>query len=361
MKKQIVITVVLMVFVFLLVTSVPCQANQQSWACANDDEANGVYRICNYFPLDPGNQWQYTTGDFFISDETRKCASGYSGILFETTAFKYSPYMQNESRGLLFAGCQYDVSIFEDLGARISLVPPQMRVGQTVRTSYSVYQHGKRKKGTIDVTLVGPETIDVPADTFDTLRVEMLFNNTSEGNSYKTTLWFAKGVGMVKIHRTDADPPDNGGCIFVCNPENDHIKMNTPAELTSYSIDSSKGPDLTGTWTSLIQTCKDSKNGTRCKVKGKLNIQNIGTKNAASSIVKFYLSDDNTFDAADTYLKQVSIKNIITGESSDKNFKYAFQYGETLTDKYIVAVIDTDNTVVETNEDNNKIAYGPMQ
>lgn len=86
-------------------------------------------------------------------------------------------------------------------------------------------------------------------------------------------------------------------------------------------------------------------NGTRCKVKGKLNIQNIGAKNAASSMVKFYLSDDNTFDDADTYLKQVYIKNIITGESLDKNFKYAFPYGQTLTDKYIIAAIDVDNTV----------------
>ena len=101
MKKQIVITVVLMVFVVLLVTRVPCQASQQSWACANDDETNGVYRVCNYFPLDPGNQWLYTTGDYFISDDIRKCSSGYSGILYETTTFEYSSYVQNGSRGFL--------------------------------------------------------------------------------------------------------------------------------------------------------------------------------------------------------------------------------------------------------------------
>jgi len=356
MKKQTVLTVVLLVFSFLLIIMGPCQANQKSWACANDDEANGIYRVCNYFPLDPSNQWLYTTGDYFISDDTRKCSSGYSGILYATTLYEYSSYVQNGSHGFLGAGCQYDEGIFEDMGTHITIFPPQMEVGQTVTSSFKKF----KQLNTMAVTLVGLEPVTVPAGTFTTLKIEIMVNDYDKC-SYKTSVWLAKGVGPVKIHRTDANPADCGGCMFVCNPESDHVKLNTPAELVSYSVDSSQGPDLTGTWTSLIQTCKDSKNGTRCKVKGKLNIQNIGTKNAASSIVKFYLSDDNTFDAADTYLKQVSIKNIITGESSDKNFKYAFPYGETLAGKYIIAVVDADNTVFEANEDNNEIEYGPMQ
>jgi hypothetical protein len=276
--------------------------------------------------------------------------------------FGYSSYVQNESRGYLGAGCQYDNGVFEDMRARILLIPPQMRVGQTVRTSVVYYKHGKRKGSTIDVTLVGPETIEVPAGTFDALRVEMLVNDISEGSSYKTTFWLAKRVGPVKVHRTDANPPDNGGCIFVCNPENDHAKLNTAAELVSYHVDFSQGPDLTATWTSLNQTCKNSQKGIRCTIKGKLNVQNIGTKNAASSTVRFYLSDDNTFDDADTFLKQVSIiSNIKTGKSLNKSLQYTFGYGETLTGKYIVAVIDADNTVVEADENNNDIAYGPMQ
>jgi hypothetical protein len=356
MKKQTVLTVILLVFSFLLITMGPCQANQKSWGCANDDEVNDIYRVCNYFPLDPTNQWLYTTGDYFISDDTRKCSSGYSGILYATTLYEYSSYVQNGSRGFLGAGCQYDEGVFEDMGTRITIFPPQMEVGQTVTSSFTKFG----QKSTVAVTLVGLEAITVTAGTFTTLKIEIMINDIGKC-SYKTTIWLAKGIGPIKIHRTDANPADCGGCIFVCNPDGDRIKLNTPAELVSYYVDSSQGPDLTGTWTSLIQTCKDSKNGIRCKVKGKLNIQNIGTKNAASSIVKFYLSDDNTFDAADTYLKQVSIKNIITGESLDKNFKYAFPYGQTLTDKYIITVIDVDNTVVEAIEDNNIISYGPMQ
>jgi hypothetical protein len=356
MKKQIVITVVLMVFFVLIVTRVPCQASQQSWACANDDEANDIYRVCNYFPLDPGNQWLYTTGDYFISDDTRKCSSGYSGILYATTLYEFSSYVQNESHGFLGAGCQYDEGIFEDMGTHITIFPPQMEVGQTVTSSFTKFG----QKSIVAVTLVGLEAITVTAGPFTTLKMEIMLNDIGKC-SYKTTVWLAKGIGPVKMHRTDANPADCGGCVFVCNPDNDIVKLNTPAELVSYSLDSSQRPDLTGTWTSLIQTCRDSKNGTRCKVKGKLNIQNMGTKNAASSTVKFYLSNDNVFDAADTYLKKISVKNIKTGESSDKSLKYTFPYGETLAGKYIIAVVDADNTVFEANEDNNEIAYGPMQ
>jgi hypothetical protein len=92
-----------------------------------------------------------------------------------------------------------------------------------------------------------------------------------------------------------------------------------------------------------------------------LNIQNTGAKNAAASTVKCYLSDDNIFDDADTLLKQKSVTNIKAGESLDKSLKYTFPYGETVTGKYIIAVIDADNTVVKTGEDNNQTVYGPIQ
>jgi len=362
MKKYTAVTVALMILSFLLITKVPCQAAQSSFACANDDEVEGVYRVCNYFPLNPGNEWQYTTGDYVISEDTRKCSSGYSGILYETTTFEYSSYIQNESRGLLGAGCQYDdEGVFEDMRVRILLVPPEMRVGETITTSVAYYKHGERRRSTFQVTLVGLETIDVPAGTFTTLKIEMSIHDITQGSSYKTTLWFAKGIGPVRIHRTDANPADSGGCIFVCNPEGDLIKLNTPAELVSFHVDFGQGPDLAGIWTSLSQTCKNSTKGIRCKIKGRLNIQNIGTKNAVSSRVRFYLSDDNAFDDADTYLKQISLSNIKTGKSLNKSLQYTFGYGETLTDKFIVAVIDADNTVAEPDEDNNQIAYGPME
>ena len=106
--KKVALIAVIAVFSFLSITWLPCQADQGPWVCPNDDEANGVYWICNYFPLNPNNQWQYTTGEYHIVNGVHTCSSGYSGILYKTTSYELSPYMQNGENGLLFTGCQYD-------------------------------------------------------------------------------------------------------------------------------------------------------------------------------------------------------------------------------------------------------------
>ncbi len=205
-----------------------------TWACPKDDVANGIYWLCNYFPLNPNDQWQYTTGNRFVVNDIRICSSGYSGILHETTSYEYSSYMQNRENGLLFAGCQYDEGSFEDIGIHIGLAPSHMRIGETVSTFTppgKISQNGT----TFDTTLVGRETITVPAGTFEALKVEILINDIGKC-SYKTTLWLAKGIGPVKIHRTNANPANCLGCIFVCRADDDLSKLNTPAELISFFV-----------------------------------------------------------------------------------------------------------------------------
>jgi hypothetical protein len=259
--------------------------------------------------------------------------------------------MQNEAHGLLFAGCQYDEGVFEDMGTQIMLVPPQMHIGETVRTFSNT-------NTTVDVTLAGLEQITVPIGTFTTLKIEIMVQDIGKC-SYKTTVWLAKDIGPIKIHRTEANPADCLGCIFVC-VANDTVKLNTPAELISFDI-VNQDPDLTGTWTSLSKSCKNSKKGIKCGIKGKLNIQNIGKKDASSSMVRCYLSDDESYDDGDMYLKQIATGKIKSGKSMNKTLSFNFQYGEMLAGKYIIAVLDANNTVDEADKDNNEIAYGPIQ
>lgn len=118
-------------------------------------------------------------------------------------------------------------------------------------------------------------------------------------------------------------------------------------------------PDLTGQWVSAVSTCTESTKGIKCTLKATLNIQNIGTADSSSCVVKYYLSDDNILDldGGDTFLKQVSIGKISAGTSITKNLSYSFPYGVSIAGKYIIAVIDADDAVEESDEDNN-IAYG---
>jgi cytochrome c peroxidase len=120
-------------------------------------------------------------------------------------------------------------------------------------------------------------------------------------------------------------------------------------------------PDLIGTWTSFTNTCKETKKGIKCKVKGKLNIENIGTQDAKSSFVRYYLSDDGTYDEGDMLLKQVATGKITTNKSKTKTFSYSFKNDTDTAGKYIIAIIDADNTVEESDETNNNIVYGPLQ
>ena len=123
---------------------------------------------------------------------------------------------------------------------------------------------------------------------------------------------------------------------------------------------STSSPDLTGTWLSLNQKCNNTKKGPKCKMSGKIAIQNVGNKNALSSIVNFYLSDNSTYDARDTLLKGVATGNVKVGKSNNKNLTYSFPLGQTTTGKYIIAVIDSGKKIFESNEGNNNISYGPM-
>ena len=119
-------------------------------------------------------------------------------------------------------------------------------------------------------------------------------------------------------------------------------------------------PDLTGQWTSLTQTCRNTRTGLKCKISGRLNIQNVGTLNAPSSLVRFYLSPDGVYNEGTDALKQVATGAIKAAKSKTKTFNYTFPAGDTASGNYVIAVIDSDNTVAEANEDNNAIVFGPV-
>jgi subtilase family serine protease len=138
-------------------------------------------------------------------------------------------------------------------------------------------------------------------------------------------------------------------------PTNDTDEPTVTVDLTGES-----GADLRGEWLSLSQTCKNLKKGIKCRIKGKLTIRNAGNQTALSSYVRFYLSDNAVIDEGDILLKQVSSGKIKEAKNKNKSFSHSFSYGETASGKYVIAVIDADNTVRETHEGDNFILFGPL-
>jgi Neprosin/CARDB len=120
------------------------------------------------------------------------------------------------------------------------------------------------------------------------------------------------------------------------------------------------GPDLTGSWAYLTQSCKSSRQGQKCSVKGSFGVSNIGNKDAPSTSVTFYLSDNGNFDQTDTLLKSFSTGKLKVGKGKNINLSYNLPTRILGSGKYVIAVIDPDNLVAETNESNNIVAFGPI-
>jgi hypothetical protein len=138
-----------------------------------------------------------------------------------------------------------------------------------------------------------------------------------------------------------------------------NIPSNASSEPSvTVNLTGGSGPDLTGEWQSLTQTCKTSKTAQKCTVNGTFVVKNIGNSNATTSSVKFYLSDNNSYDEADTFLKQVSTGKLKVNAS--KSIKLTSKLPGNALGKYVIAVINADNTAVEANKGNDIIVYGPI-
>jgi subtilase family serine protease len=122
------------------------------------------------------------------------------------------------------------------------------------------------------------------------------------------------------------------------------------------------GSDLTGSWTvPMAQTCKSSTAGTKCTMKGTFTLNNQGNSNSTSTFVNFYLSTDDTSGEGDYLLKAVSTGNLKAGASKAIKLSINLPTGETASGKYVIAAIDSNNTLAELEESNNIIVYGPIQ
>ena len=120
------------------------------------------------------------------------------------------------------------------------------------------------------------------------------------------------------------------------------------------------GVDLTGEWGQVTTKCKGKSLPQKCTVKGRLTIMNLGETPAPSSFVRFYLSDDGVFDGSDMPLKQEATGKIKFGKDKHKTLSAKLPAGVDPTGKFIIAVIDVNNTVAEDDETNNIVVFGPL-
>jgi DNA-binding beta-propeller fold protein YncE len=176
-----------------------------------------------------------------------------------------------------------------------------------------------------------------------------------DSTGYLITEWGYWGHAEGQFDGPGGIAVDSSGNVYVADSGNDRIQKYSPGEQEPIPL-----PDLTGQWTSLLQRCRNTRNGPKCAVTGKLSVQNTGNQNAPSSSVRFYLSNDAYIDGTDIFLRQVATGSVKMGTSKSKVLSHSLPVGETASGKYIIAVIDADNTVTESDKNNNYAAFGPI-
>ncbi|HWP00755.1 MAG TPA: S8 family serine peptidase [Methylococcus sp.] len=146
-----------------------------------------------------------------------------------------------------------------------------------------------------------------------------------------------------------------GACAGQGNPCT--LTLNSNQDVTAAF---SPFPDLTGTWRKLTQYCQGTGDAQHCKLRGQVQIRNQGGRKATNSVLRFYLSADVTWGVEDPLLREARVKALGRGKAQAKKLAVSLPPGMTASGQFILAVIDADGTVVESDEMNNVLVFGPL-
>jgi hypothetical protein len=123
-----------------------------------------------------------------------------------------------------------------------------------------------------------------------------------------------------------------------------------------------EGADLIGAWVGKVTQKKAG--GDLVTLKGEFKVTNQSPKDATAkgSFVRFYLGKDATLSDSDPILdRDVAFGVLGPGGSVTLKFEDTKEFkAASLKGKYVIAVIDPDQTEPETDFTNNTVAYGPL-
>jgi subtilase family serine protease len=119
--------------------------------------------------------------------------------------------------------------------------------------------------------------------------------------------------------------------------------------------------DLTGAWDTVSYTCRPTSLGPKCTVQGTFLLQNHGTQSSPRrALTKFYLSQDGVLGSDDVELRKQWTGQLAAGRTVRLSFRKNLPIGDVVLDQFVIAVVDAENAIAETEENNNIIAFGPI-
>ena len=113
-------------------------------------------------------------------------------------------------------------------------------------------------------------------------------------------------------------------------------------------------PGLTGRWEDLAIFCRGAADD-RCRLTATFTALNPSLGPTPRVALRFYLSADTTLDEADTLLAEMPVKPLDVGESQRRRLNVALPPNTDTTGHFVIAFVDADDIVEESNEANNVI------
>jgi hypothetical protein len=113
-------------------------------------------------------------------------------------------------------------------------------------------------------------------------------------------------------------------------------------------------PDLTLSWSRVSQRC--SRNG--CTLNLNISVTNQGPVDAPSSNLCVFSSTEDSLNSQSVELKCISTGTVRAGKSVQKRAN--IRVPSSLSGAFVIGLVDTDDTVFESDERNNEAAFGPL-
>jgi hypothetical protein len=115
-------------------------------------------------------------------------------------------------------------------------------------------------------------------------------------------------------------------------------------------------PGLTGQWGDITPWCR----GASCGVTGTFTAINPSLGPTPRVALRFYLSDDNVLDDGDVLIDDMPVKPLDMNESQVRRLHVVLPANTDAAGRFVIAFVDADDIVAESNEANNIVVSPPI-
>jgi len=207
-----------------------------------------AFDMTKYWPVKAGTVWIYDRDLFIMGSKTHTFTnytgtqlingSGFCDVVCGTYFYFYSG-----PEGLLGVGLNFGDQTIDLLDTPLKFASADMSINDVIITTIPAGRIDDAPI-TFTVTLVGQETVTVPAGQFYNTLVLQIRVDDSPVTHYIERLWLAEGIGPVKLQRVSESPLNHEGCLFSCGSFDFDTETVVQREI---SLESVLGPPLVDT------------------------------------------------------------------------------------------------------------------